>query len=311
MNVFKNVSQLISNTPIVELCSVKKSLELYANIFAKVEFFNPTGSVKDRAALFMIEDAEKKNLINKETAIIEPTSGNTGIGLAALCASKGYKLTLTMSESMSIERQKLIKAYGANIVLTEASKGMSGAIEKAKELLLENANSFMPSQFTNSANAQAHRETTGPEIWNAMDGNIDIFIAGIGTGGTITGTGEYLQSKKKNIEIIGVEPASSPFFSEGKVGSHGLQGIGAGFEPEIFNKKICSSFMAVTENEAYKGARLLATTEGLLVGISSGAALSAAIALSKKIENKDKNIVVILPDTGERYLSTDLFTQGD
>ncbi len=311
MNVFKNVSSLIANTPMVELCSIKEKYNLYANIFAKVEFFNPTGSVKDRAALFMINEAEKKNLINNDTILIEPTSGNTGIGLASICASRGYKLILTMSESMSVERQKLIKAYGANIVLTEASKGMSGAIDKANELVKQHKNSFMPSQFTNKANAQAHRETTGPEIWRDMEGNVDIFVAGIGTGGTITGTGEFLKSQNESIAIIGVEPASSPFFTTGTVGAHGLQGIGAGFKPDIFNNSICDSFMCVTEDDAYKTARSLAKQEGLLVGISSGAALYAAIELAKKAENSDKNIVVILPDTGERYLSTELFTQGD
>ncbi len=311
MKTYNSISELIGNTPLIELKALKQHYGLFANIFAKVEFFNPSGSVKDRAALYMLNEAEGKSLIKKDTVIIEPTSGNTGIGLAALCASRGYKLILTMSESMSIERRKILQAYGAELVLTEAAKGIPGAIEKAQELLEKYDNSFMPSQFTNSANAQSHRKTTGPEIWNDMGGNVDIFVAGIGTGGTITGTGEFLKSKKSSIEIVGVEPTGSPFFTKGEKGKHGIQGIGAGFSPDIFNKDICDSFITATEEESYDATRTLAKTEGLLVGISSGAALHASVVLAKKEENKEKNIVVILPDTGERYLSTELFTHED
>ncbi len=311
MKTYKSISELIAKTPLVELCALKKEQGFYSNIFAKLEYFNPSGSIKDRAALFMLNDAENKNVINDKTIIIEPTSGNTGIGLASLCAARGYTLILTMSESMSIERQKILKAYGAKLVLTEAVKGVQGAIDKAQELLQTTKNSFMPSQFTNMANVQAHIETTGPEIWNDLDGNVDIFVAGIGTGGTITGTGAFLKSKKENVSIVGVEPANSPFFTEGTTGKHGLQGIGAGFSPDIFKKEICDSFITVTEDDAYAASRNLAKKEGLLVGISSGAALHAAIELAKKEENKDKNIVVILPDTGERYLSTELFNEGN
>ncbi len=307
MNTFNNISELIGKTPIVELCGLKKLHNLSATLYAKLEYFNPSGSVKDRAAKYMLDDAEKNNLITKDTVIVEPTSGNTGIGIAALAASRGYKVILTMSESMSIERQMLLKAYGAEIVLTEASKGVKGAIEKAQEIVDSLSNAFMPSQFTNYANVKAHIETTGPEIWNDTDGKVDIFVSGIGTGGTITGTGSFLKSKNDSIKVYGVEPKNSPFLSEGRAGPHGLQGIGAGFCPEILNKNICDDFIQVTEDEAYECARNVAKKDGLLVGISSGAALHAAIHLAKKDENKDACIVVILPDTGERYLSTPLF----
>ncbi len=308
MKIFKSVSDLIGRTPIIELCKIKHSYNLNSNLYAKVEFFNPSGSIKDRASKFMLDEAEKQNLITKDTVIIEPTSGNTGIGLASICASRGYRVILTMSENMSMERQMLLKAYGAKIILTDASKGMKGAIDKALELLKTTPNAFMPSQFTNIANVTAHKETTGPEIWSDMEGKIDILVAGIGTGGTITGTGEYLRSVNPKIEIYGVEPKNSPFFSEGISGAHGLQGIGAGFCPEIFNKDICTDFIPILEDDAYACAREIAKQEGILVGISSGAALCAAIQLAKKEENAAKNIVVILADTGERYLSTPLFT---
>ncbi len=302
-----HIYDLIGNTPIIELTNIKKELHLDANIYAKLEYFNPSGSVKDRAAYFMIKDAEDKKLINENTVIIEPTSGNTGIGLACIAASKGYKVILTMSESMSIERQKLLKAYGAELVLTEASKGVQGAIDKAEELVKCTPNAFMPSQFTNPANVQAHIHTTGPEIWEAMDTKVDVFISGIGTGGTITGTGQFLKSKNPAIKVIGVEPEKSPFLSMGTKGPHGIQGIGAGFCPEILNKDICDSFFCVRDEDAMQKARLVSTIEGILPGISSGAALHCAIELSKKAEYKNCNIVVIFPDTGERYLSTALF----
>ncbi len=307
MNVSKSIDELIGKTPLIELCNIQSIYKLKATIFAKLEYTNPTGSVKDRAAKFMLDEAEKKGLLSKDSIIVEPTSGNTGIGLASLAAARGYKITLTMSESMSIERQKLLKAYGANIVLTEASKGMQGAIDKAHEILKSTPNAFMPSQFTNYSNVQAHKKTTGPEIWQDTDGKVDIFIAGIGTGGTITGTGEYLKAQNPSIKVYGIEPKNSPFLSEGRAGTHGLQGIGAGFCPEILNKSICDELIQVTEDEAYKASRLLATEEGILVGISSGAALHTAIELAQKEENKQKYIVVLLPDTGERYLSTPLF----
>ena len=307
MNVYKSVSELVGKTPLLELCNIESELNLKAKIFAKLEYFNPAGSVKDRVGLKMIEDAEEKGILKKGSVIIEPTSGNTGIGLAMVAASKGYRLIITMPETMSVERRKLIGAYGAELVLTDGSLGMSGAIQKAEELAKEIPNSIVAGQFVNPANPQAHFCTTGPEIWEDTDGNVDIFVAGVGTGGTITGTGKYLKSKNKAIKIVGIEPCNSPVLSGGKAGPHPLQGIGAGFVPEILDTDILDEIVTVSSDEAYKSARLLATKEGVLVGISSGAALHTAIELAKKEENKDKNIVVLLPDLGDRYLSTELF----
>lgn len=307
MNVYKSVSELVGKTPLLELCNIESELNLKAKIFAKLEYFNPAGSVKDRVGLKMIEDAEEKGILKKGSVIIEPTSGNTGIGLAMVAASKGYRLIITMPETMSVERRKLIGAYGAELVLTDGSLGMSGAIQKAEELAKEIPNSIVAGQFVNPANPQAHFCTTGPEIWEDTDGNVDIFVAGVGTGGTITGTGKYLKSKNKAIKIVGIEPCNSPVLSGGKAGPHPLQGIGAGFVPEILDTDILDEIVTVSGDEAYKSARLLATKEGVLVGISSGAALHTAIELAKKEENKDKNIVVLLPDLGDRYLSTELF----
>ncbi len=307
MNIYKSVSELVGKTPLLELCNIENELKLKAKIYAKLEYFNPAGSVKDRVALRMIEDAEEKGLLKKGSVIIEPTSGNTGIGLASVAAAKGYRLIITMPETMSVERRKLIGAYGAELVLTDGSKGMSGAIQKAEELSNEIPNSIVAGQFVNPANPQAHFMTTGPEIWEDTDGNVDIFVAGVGTGGTITGTGEYLKSKNKDIKIVGIEPCDSPVLSGGHAGPHPLQGIGAGFVPEILNTDILDEIATVSGDEAFESARLLATREGVLVGISSGAALHTAIELAKKEENKDKSIVVLLPDLGDRYLSTELF----
>ena len=307
MNIYKNVAELIGRTPLLELSNTEKELELNSTVLAKLEYFNPAGSVKDRVALEMIEDAERKGILKKGSVIIEPTSGNTGIGLAAVAAAKGYKLIITMPETMSVERRKLIGAYGAELVLTDGAKGMNGAIEKAEELAKEIPDSIVAGQFVNPANPEAHRKTTGPEIWQDTDGNVDIFVAGVGTGGTITGTGEYLKSKNPNIKIIAVEPADSPVLSGGTAGAHGLQGIGAGFVPEVLNTEIYDEIITVTSDEAYKASRELAKREGVLVGISSGAALHAAIEIAKREENAGKTIVVLLPDTGDRYLSTELF----
>ena len=307
MNVYKSVSELVGKTPLLELCNIENELKLKSKIFAKLEYFNPAGSVKDRVGLKMIEDAEEKGILKKGSVIIEPTSGNTGIGLAMVAASKGYRLIITMPETMSVERRKLIGAYGAELVLTDGSLGMSGAIQKAEELAKEIPNSIVAGQFVNPANPQAHFCTTGPEIWEDTDGNVDIFVAGVGTGGTITGTGKYLKSKNKAIKIVGIEPCDSPVLSGGKAGPHPLQGIGAGFIPEILDTDILDKIVTVSGDEAFESARLLATKEGVLVGISSGAALHTAIELAKKEENKDKNIVVLLPDLGDRYLSTELF----
>ncbi len=307
MNIYKNVSELIGRTPLMELCNIENELNLKAKVFAKLEYFNPAGSVKDRVGLQMIEDAEKKGLLKEGSVIIEPTSGNTGIGLASVAASKGYRLIITMPETMSEERRKLIAAYGAELVLTDGSKGMTGAIQKAEELSKEIPNSIVAGQFVNPANPQAHFNTTGPEIWEDTDGNVNIFVAGVGTGGTITGTGEYLKSKNKNIQIVGIEPCDSPVLSGGKAGPHPLQGIGAGFIPEVLNTDIIDEIVTVSGEQAYKSSRLIAKKEGILVGISSGAALHATIELAKKEENTNKNIVVLLPDTGDRYLSTELF----
>ncbi len=305
MNVYKNVSELIGKTPLLELTNIENELGLKSKLYAKLEYFNPAGSVKDRVALKMIEDAEAQGLLKKGSVIIEPTSGNTGIGLASVAASKGYKLIITMPETMSVERRKLIAAYGAELVLTDGSKGMNGAIEKAEELSRENPNSIVAGQFINPSNPKAHYDTTGPEIWEDTDGKVDIFVAGVGTGGTITGTGEYLKSKNENIKIIGIEPSDSPVLSGGKAGAHPLQGIGAGFVPDVLNVNIIDEIATVSGDEAYSASRLLARSEGVLVGISSGAALHIAIEKAKKEEGK--TIVVLLPDLGDRYLSTTLF----
>lgn len=307
MNVYSSVAELIGKTPLLELKNLEEKLNLKAKIYAKLEYFNPAGSVKDRVALQMIEDAEQKGLLKKGSVIIEPTSGNTGIGLAAVAAAKGYKLIITMPETMSVERRKLIAAYGAELVLTDGSKGMNGAIEKAEELSKEIPNSIVAGQFVNPANPEAHRKTTGPEIWADTDGKVDVFVAGVGTGGTITGTGEYLKSQKDNIKIVGIEPVDSAVLSGGKAGPHGLQGIGAGFIPEVLNTEILDEIICVSTDQAYESSRMLAKTEGILVGISSGAALHGALELAKKEDNTGKNIVVLLPDTGDRYLSTDMF----
>lgn len=306
-NVYKSTLDLIGNTPLVELSHIKNNLALEGNLIAKVEFFNPAGSVKDRIAKAMIEKAEKEGKIKKGATIIEATSGNTGIGLASVSAAKGYSTILTMPETMSIERRNLLKAYGAKIVLTEGAKGMKGAIEKAEELSKENENSFIPSQFENKANPAIHYETTGPEIYNDLDGHVDIFVAGVGTGGTISGVGKYLKEKNPDVQIIAVEPEASPVLSKGQAGPHGIQGIGAGFIPDTLDTHIYDEVIAVSNEDAYTTGRMLATKEGLLVGISSGAATFAAIQVAKRPENKGKNIVVLLPDTGERYFSTPMF----
>ena len=305
MNIFKTASDLIGGTPLLELANIEKKENLSSKLLAKLEFFNPGGSIKDRVAKAMIEDAEEKGILKEGSVIIEPTSGNTGIGLASVAAAKGYRLIITMPETMSVERRKLIAAFGAELVLTNGAKGMNGAIEKAEELSREIPNSIIAGQFVNPANPKAHFDTTGPEIWQDTDGKVDIVVAGVGTGGTITGIGEYLKSKNPDIKIVAIEPSDSPVLSGGKAGAHGLQGIGAGFVPEILNTEIIDEIITITTEEAYEASRMLATTEGVLVGISSGAALYGAMQIAKK--EKDKNIVVILPDTGDRYLSTDLF----
>ncbi len=309
MTIYKNVTELIGNTPVVELSNLEKEVGLKAQLLAKVEFFNPAGSVKDRIAKRMIEKAEEQGLLKKGATIIEPTSGNTGIGLASVCASKGYKAIFTMPETMSVERRNLLKAYGAKIVLTPGSQGMKGAIAKAKELQESTPNSLIPSQFTNLENPQAHYETTGPELWEQTDGEIDIFVAGVGTGGTISGTGKYLKEKNPNIKIVAVEPEGSPVLSQGKAGPHGIQGIGAGFVPDTLNTQIYDEIITVTNENAYNTGRAIDQKEGLLVGISSGASVYAAIQLAKRPENEGKRIVALMPDTGERYLSTPMFTQ--
>ncbi|MBM6808881.1 cysteine synthase A [Faecalicoccus pleomorphus] len=309
MTIYKNVTELIGNTPVVELSNLEKEQGLKAQLLAKVEFFNPAGSVKDRIAKRMIEKAEEQGLLKKGATIIEPTSGNTGIGLASVCASKGYKAIFTMPETMSVERRNLLKAYGAKIVLTPGSQGMKGAIAKAKELQESTPNFLIPSQFTNLENPQAHYETTGPELWEQTDGEIDIFVAGVGTGGTISGTGKYLKEKNPNIKIVAVEPEGSPVLSQGKAGPHGIQGIGAGFVPDTLNTQIYDEIVTVTNENAYNTGRAIAQKEGLLVGISSGASVYAAIQLAKRPENEGKRIVALMPDTGERYLSTPMFTQ--
>ncbi|WP_024836112.1 MULTISPECIES: cysteine synthase A [Clostridia] len=307
-NIKKSALELIGNTPLVEFCNFQKNYELSAVLLAKLEYFNPAGSVKDRAAFFMIDDAEKNGILKPGATIIEPTSGNTGIGIASIAAAKGYRAILTMPETMSVERRNLLKAYGAEIVLTEGTKGMKGAIAKAEELQKEIPNSVILGQFDNQSNVKAHRETTGPEIWRDTDGKVDIFVAGIGTGGTITGAGEYLKSQNPEIRIVGVEPAGSPVLSGGNPGPHGIQGIGAGFVPSILNTEIYDEIITVENSDAYATGKDIAKMEGILVGISSAAAVWAAARLAKQPENAGKRIVVILPDTGDRYLSTPLFS---
>ncbi len=307
--IYKKITQLVGKTPLMELSSYEKENNLDAKIIAKLEFMNPAGSVKDRVAVKMVEEAEKKGILKKGGIIIEPTSGNTGIGLASVASAKGYKIILTMPDTMSVERRNLLKAYGAEIVLTEGAKGMSGAVKKAEELSKKYENSFIPGQFVNPDNPLSHYETTGPEIWEDAEGNIDIFVAGIGTGGTISGTGKYLKEKCPDIKVVGVEPSDSPLITKGKSGSHKIQGIGANFIPEIFDKEICDEVIGVNAEDAYTEGRTLAHKEGILVGISSGAALYAAKVLALRPENKGKNIVVLLPDSGERYLSTEMFSK--
>lgn len=308
-NVYTSISQLVGHTPLVELTKYEKKHGLKAKILAKLEYFNPAGSVKDRIALAMIEDAEKKGLLKPGSTIIEPTSGNTGIGLASVAAAKGYKAILTMPETMSVERRNLLKAYGAQLVLTEGSKGMKGAIAKADELAKEIPNSFIPGQFVNPANPAAHKATTGPEIWADTDGQVDFFVAGIGTGGTISGVGEYLKEQNPNIKVAAVEPLSSPVLSKGVAGPHKIQGIGAGFVPDTLNTKIYDEIIPVSNEDAFSIGKAIAKEEGVLVGISSGAALWAATEIAKRPENEGKTIVVLLPDTGDRYLSTPLFSE--
>ena len=307
--IYKGTLGLIGNTPLVEVVNIEKELGLEATLLVKLEYLNPAGSVKDRIAKAMIEDAEEKGILKEGSVIIEPTSGNTGIGLASIAAAKGYRIILTMPETMSVERRNILKAYGAEIVLTEGAKGMKGAIAKADELAKEIPNSFVPGQFVNPANPEAHKKTTGPEIWNDTDGAVDIVIAGVGTGGTLSGIGAYLKEQKPEVQIVALEPASSPVLSEGKAGPHKIQGIGAGFVPDTLDTKIYDEIYKAEADEAFEAAKLLAKKEGVLVGISSGAALAGAIALAKRPENKGKTIVALLPDSGDRYYSTPLFTE--
>ena len=307
--IYKSADQLIGNTPLVELTKIEKELGLEAKILAKLEYFNPAGSVKDRIAKAMIDDAEKSGKLKPGSVIIEPTSGNTGIGLASVAAARGYRIIIVMPETMSVERRQLMAAYGAELVLIEGAKGMKGAIAKAQELADETENSFIPGQFVNEANPKAHFETTGPEIYEDTDGEVDIFVAGVGTGGTVTGTGQYLKSKKPEVKVVAVEPETSPVLSQGKAGSHKIQGIGAGFVPDVLDTSVYDEIIPVADNDAFETGRLIGRKEGVLVGISSGAAVYAAIQLAKRPENKGKNIVVLLPDTGDRYLSTPLFAQ--
>ena len=307
--IYKGTLGLIGNTPLVEVANIEKELGLEATVLVKLEYFNPAGSVKDRIAKATIEDAEEKGILKEGSVIIEPTSGNTGIGLASIAAVKGYRIILTMPETMSVERRNILKAYGAELVLTEGAKGMKGAIEKAEELSKEIPNSFIPGQFVNPANPAIHRSTTGPEIWKDTDGKVDAFIAGVGTGGTLTGVGEYLKSQNPDVKVVAVEPAGSPVLSEGKGGPHKIQGIGAGFVPEVLNTSVYDEIIKIENEDAFEKGKLLAKYEGVLVGISSGAALSAAIQLAKRPEYKGKTIVALLPDTGDRYYSTPLFTE--
>ncbi len=306
-DINKGILNLIGNTPLVEVVNIEKKYNLEAKVLVKLEYFNPAGSVKDRIARAMIEDAEEKGLLKEGSVIIEPTSGNTGIGLAAIAAAKGYRAILTMPETMSVERRNILKAYGAEIVLTEGAKGMKGAIAKAEELAKEIENSYIPGQFVNPANPKVHRETTGPEIWKDTDGEVDIFVAGVGTGGTLTGTGEYLKSQNPDVKIVAVEPSSSPVLSEGRSGAHKIQGIGAGFVPDVLNTEIYDEIIKTNNDDAFETGREIARTEGILVGISSGAALNAALQLAKRPENKGKTIVALLPDSGDRYYTTPLF----
>ena len=305
--IYTSADQLIGKTPLLELTHIEKELDLKATILAKLEYFNPAGSVKDRIAKAMIDDAEASGALKPGSVIIEPTSGNTGIGLAAVAAARGYRIIIVMPETMSVERRQLMKAYGAELVLTEGAKGMKGAIAKADELAAEIPNSFIPGQFVNPANPKAHRETTGPEIYEDTDGKVDIFVAGVGTGGTVTGVGEYLKSKKTDVKVVAVEPKDSPVLSEGKAGAHKIQGIGAGFVPDVLNTAVYDEVLPVSNDDAFETGKLLGKSEGVLVGISSGAALYAAIELAKRPENEGKTIVALLPDTGDRYLSTPLF----
>ena len=306
-NVYKSTLELIGNTPLVEVTNIEKELGLEARVLVKLEYLNPAGSVKDRIAKAMIEDAEAKGILKEGSVIIEPTSGNTGIGLASIAAVKGYRMILTMPETMSVERRNILKAYGAEVVLTEGAKGMKGAIAKAEELAKEIPNSFIPGQFVNEANPAAHRATTGPEIWKDTDGEVDIFVAGVGTGGTLTGVGEYLKSQKADVKVVAIEPATSPVLSEGKAGAHKIQGIGAGFVPDVLNTKVYDEIITIENDDAFATSKQFGKVEGILVGISSGAALKGAIELAKRPENKGKTIVALLPDSGDRYYSTPLF----
>ena len=309
MAVYTSIDQLIGNTPLLELSNIEKNLDLKAKVLVKLEYFNPAGSVKDRIAKAMLDDAEAAGKLNKDSVIIEPTSGNTGVGLASVAAARGYRLIITMPETMSVERRLLMKAYGAELVLTDGAKGMKGAIEKAEELTAEIPNSFIAGQFTNPANPQAHIKTTGPEIWNDTEGKVDVFVAGVGTGGTVTGVGKYLKSQNPDVKVVAVEPASSPVLSKGTAGAHKIQGIGAGFVPDTLDTSVYDEVIAVENDDAFETGRLVGHSEGVLVGISSGAAVWAAIELAKRPENEGKTIVALLADTGERYLSTPLFTE--
>ena len=309
MAVYTSIDQLIGNTPLLELSNIEKNLDLKAKVLVKLEYFNPAGSVKDRIAKAMLDDAEAAGKLNKDSVIIEPTSGNTGVGLASVAAARGYRLIITMPETMSVERRLLMKAYGAELVLTDGAKGMKGAIAKAEELTAEIPNSFIAGQFTNPANPQAHIKTTGPEIWNDTEGKVDVFVAGVGTGGTVAGVGKYLKSQNPDVKVVAVEPASSPVLSKGTAGAHKIQGIGAGFVPDTLDTSVYDEVIAVENDDAFETGRLVGHSEGVLVGISSGAAVWAAIELAKRPENEGKTIVALLADTGERYLSTPLFTE--
>lgn len=309
MAVYTSIDQLIGNTPLLELSNIEKNLDLKAKVLVKLEYFNPAGSVKDRIAKAMLDDAEAAGKLNKDSVIIEPTSGNTGVGLASVAAARGYRLIITMPETMSVERRLLMKAYGAELVLTDGAKGMKGAIAKAEELTAEIPNSFIAGQFTNPANPQAHIKTTGPEVWNDTEGKVDVFVAGVGTGGTVTGVGKYLKSQNPDVKVVAVEPASSPVLSKGTAGAHKIQGIGAGFVPDTLDTSVYDEVIAVENDDAFETGRLVGHSEGVLVGISSGAAVWAAIELAKRPENEGKTIVALLADTGERYLSTPLFTE--